>query len=198
MLALACSRGPRYWLCVAVTSPAGQFLDSPSLEAPIFREWGDDTERDLLKIRSIWATSGTAQGFPSRGDIDPVRFGRLLGLISLAELLEGDPWIRFRLVCSEAEARVGHSLKGHQISAESPTKGAQTLQVLYRQLTVTEKPVLAEIRLATATGASLACMAAMFPLWSDHNRIDHLLIGTVFRRFPSQQSSDLIKGLKND
>lgn len=75
---------------------------------------------DLVALVDYWCAQRGAKAMPARGDIDPLHLRRHLPRLILADVLEDPLRFRFRVVGTELEQRLGYTITGTEMTADSP------------------------------------------------------------------------------
>jgi hypothetical protein len=93
----------------------GPVIDRQSLD----RTFAKLRASELRELADYWLRQRGARPMPRRADIDPVDLPRHLPRLVLADVFYAPLRVRFRVVGTELERRLGYALTGHTIDAGS-------------------------------------------------------------------------------
>jgi hypothetical protein len=173
------------WRCPWVTTPLDEAL-AASVRSRRVRE----IDRAALTVRlrafyDYWNAKRGTRPMPSRADIDPAEIRTLLPYIAMTDVLDEEPWLRYRLVGTmqvrlRGEDPTGLPVLGHHIGRHLSPKTAGEVLLNYRAVIERGWPVHdfhstlgpAEQANSFGHGAVRETGALLLPLSSDGTNVD--------------------------
>lgn len=106
-----------------------------------------DLRDDRLKaIWDYWTGVRGNRPMPAPGDIRPEGMRGALGFINLIDVLDDEPWFRFRLVGTEIVRAYGRDVTGEPISVVQPAAYRDSIADQFRSVIEERRPLLHELR----------------------------------------------------
>lgn len=134
---------------------------------------------DHVRIYDYWLARKPADGLPSRRDIDPTDFPKLLPRVAVIAVEDGDgrSHYRYRLAGTEIVTRAGRDPTGKRFEDLYQGDYLATATALYDELRASRQPHFSERVFPIGDGESyLRYDRLILPLASDNQTVDQFLL----------------------
>lgn len=134
---------------------------------------------DHVWLYDYWLARKPEGGLPSRRDIDPIDFPKLLPRVSMIAVDEKDGRVqyRYRLAGTEIVTRAGRDPTGKYFDELYSGDYLATAMALYDEMRVSKQPHFSEHVFPIGDGESyLRYDRLILPLASDHETVDQFLL----------------------
>lgn len=133
--------------------------------------------KDLRAIFQFWLSKCQGDKLPSRADIDPVEFGRLLSKVFLIDVMEASPKYRIRLMTSEFEAQFGEAVTGRYVEDLDLGLDKEAILRGYDQLVASREPFHMSSTYEKEDGRVMRFERIAMPLSASGKSVDMVLGG---------------------
>src|SRR5262249_2308629 len=127
------------------------------------------------EILSYWQRLSAGRTMPSRGDIKPRDIQRQLRNIQLIEVVNGGDRFRCRFLRTQLTQMFGYDFTGLYHDEVFKGERLNSLQIMYREVCATKKPVFARTKFATAKGYDVYTNRLYLPLSDDGENVNMIL-----------------------